>query len=393
MFSEDSKDVIDFDQAAVQGQDDDFLFSSFKADSAVWLSYLELKMPEPGMEREQYAGYIDSLLENAGKLGIRNVLVHAVSFSDAIYPSEIYPSSNLFAEKRGDKLPFDALSVVIERAERLGMRVHAWINPYRIQSVFDIDGLCESETAYRLYQSGSGDVIRAGDGLYYNPASERTVRLVTDAVRELLSGYELSGIHIDDYFYPETETGFDKKQYEAYQADGGELTLDDWRRENVNTLVRSLYAAVKDFGEDKIFSVSPSGDIEKNRTVHYADVRLWLKEDGYCDVLIPQLYYGFDNESQPFEKCLDEWITAACGNTRLYVGLAVYKIGKTDEYAGESGKNEWINNCDIIAGQVKTAIGRGADGFCLYSIKFVNFQEKEIQNLYNMIYSKEKTDN
>lgn len=392
LFSSDSKDVIDFDNAAVQGNDDGFLFHKSVIGPAAWLSYLELTPPDRTCGEDAYAGYIDSLLENAKKLGISDVFVHAVSFSDAIYPSEIYPSSALFAGKRGDKLPFDALSVIIGRAGKLGIRVHAWINPYRIQSAFEPDRLCESETAYRLYQCASGDVVRAGDGLYYNPASDRTVRLVTDAVRELLSGYALAGIHIDDYFYPPAENGFDKKQYEEYLACGGEKTIDDWRRENVNRLVRSLYGTVKSFGEDKIFSISPSGDIERDITVHYADVKRWLEEDGYCDMLIPQIYFGFENESLPFEECLAQWKKAACGNTGLSVGLALYKIGKPDEYAGETGKGEWTENCDVIARQVKAVRESGIDGFCLYSIKFVNFQEKEIQNLYNMLYSKEKTD-
>ncbi|MGN1442496.1 MAG: glycoside hydrolase family 10 protein, partial [Acutalibacteraceae bacterium] len=328
MLSEDMKDVVDFDNAAVGYDDDDFLMNQSKTRSAVWLSYLDLTPSEQDYTKEQYAKYIDSLLENAKKLGVSDVFVHAVSFSDAIYPSEIYPSSTVFCEKRGDKLPFDALSVIIERAKKLDLKVHAWINPYRIQSSFDSGKLCETETAFRLYQSGNGDVVKADGGLYYNPASERTVRLVTDAVRELLSGYDLAGIHIDDYFYPPAESGFDEKQYEAYQKSGGTEPIDDWRRENVNKLVRSIYNAVKDFGDDKLFSISPSGDIEKNRSVHYADVTRWLKEDGYCDVMIPQIYYGFLNESQPFEKCLEEWENAACGDTRLWVGLALYKIGK-----------------------------------------------------------------
>lgn len=389
LFSEDSKDVIDFDNPAAGNDDGDFLFNKSDIRCAAWISYLELKPPESDCSREEYGGYIASLLENAKKLGVSDVFVHAVSFSDSIYPSQIYPSSAVFAGKRGDKLPFDALSVIIEQAKKLSIGVHAWINPYRIQSVFDIGKLSQNERACTLYQSGSGDVVRAGEGLYYNPASERTVRLVTDAVRELLSGYELSGIHIDDYFYPDTGNGFDEKQYAVYKKNGGTETIDDWRRENVSRLVRSIYETVKAFGDDKIFSVSPSGNIEKNISVHYADVRRWLREDGYCDVMIPQIYFGFENESQPFEKCLAEWKKAACGNTKLFAGLALYKIGQPDEYAGETGKDEWTQNCDIIARQVKAAAESGIDGYCLYSIKFVNFQEKEIQNLYNMIYSKE----
>lgn len=391
VLSQDAKEMIDFDNAAVKEQEDnDLIFNRSKPFAGAWLSYLELTYPESAYDKEQYAGYIDGLLENVEKIGISDVFVHAVSFSDAIYPSEIYPSSERFAGKRGDKLPFDFLDLIIERAKKHNLRVHAWLNPYRIQSQVDESRLCKSETAYRLLISGSGDVIKADGGLYYNPASERVIRLVTDAVKELLSGYELAGIHIDDYFYPPCESGFDKEQYAGYQKCGGKESLDEWRRENVNKLVRSLYSTVKSFGEDKLFTISPGGDMEKDINTHYADVKRWLQEDGYCDLLIPQIYFGFENESQPFEKCFEDWKNAACGDTGLAVGLALYKAGKTDEFAGESGKNEWTQNSDIIARQVQSILKSGTDGFCLYSVKFVNFNEKETQNLYNMLYSKEK---
>ncbi|MGN1195549.1 MAG: glycoside hydrolase family 10 protein, partial [Acutalibacteraceae bacterium] len=316
MLSDDSKDTIDLDNAAVKEQDDDaFLFSRKDTFVGTWLSYLELTYPEKDFSKEQYTEYIDGLLENAEKIGVSDIFVHAVSFSDSIYPSEIYPSSERLAGKRGDKLPFDFLNLIIERAKKHNLRVHAWINPYRIQSEFDESKLCKTETAYRLLKSGSGDVVKADAGLYYNPASERVIRLVTDAVKELMSGYDLAGIHIDDYFYPSCENGFDKNQYDEYKKCGGNESLDSWRKENVNKLVRSIYSAVKSFGEDKLFTISPGGDIEKDICTHYADVKLWLKEDGYCDMVIPQIYFGFENESQPFEECFEEWKNAACGDT------------------------------------------------------------------------------
>lgn len=388
ILSGDAKDMIDFENAAVgEQEDDDLIFNRSETFIGAWLSYLELSCADKDVGKEQYAAYIDGLLENAQKIGVSDLFVHAVSFADAIYPSQIYPSSDKIAAKRGDKLPFDALSVIVAQAKKRSLRVHAWINPYRIQSQFDSDKLCKTETVYRLLKNGDGAVVRAGEGLYFNPASDTTVRIVTDAARELLSGYDLDGIHIDDYFYPPCENDFDRKQYEEYRKNGGTDTLSSWRRENVNKLLKSLYSAVKSFGEEKLFTVSPGGDIEKDVTVHYADVERWLREDGFCDMVIPQIYYGFENESQPFEKCLAEWQNAACGDTRLAVGLALYKGGKTDEFAGASGQNEWKENSDILARQVRKILQSGLDGFCLYSLKFVNFKEKETQNLYNMLYS------
>ena len=105
VLSQDAKEMIDFDNAAVKEQEDnDLIFNRSKPFAGAWLSYLELTYPENAYDKEQYAGYIDGLLENVERIGISDVFVHAVSFSDAIYPSEIYPSSERFSGKRGDSI-------------------------------------------------------------------------------------------------------------------------------------------------------------------------------------------------------------------------------------------------------------------------------------------------
>ena len=97
-----------------------------------------------------------------------------------------------------------------------------------------------------------------------------------------------------------------------------------------------------------IFSISPSADIEKCKNVFFCDVEKWCREEGFVDLIIPQIYYGFENETMPFEEIVNEWLSVEKDeNVKLYFGLAVYKCGATDENAG-SGKNEWKENNDII---------------------------------------------
>ena len=180
----------------------------------------------------------------------------------------------------------------------------------------------------------------------------------------------------------------DKTQYEDYRKNGGSMNISQWRRENVNALVSAMYLKVKSYGEDKIFSVSPSGNIDKNYSQLYADVSLWCK-GGYCDMVLPQIYFGFQNESLPFEECLDDWLSITDSEKVILIpALALYKSGKEDTFAG-SGKDEWINNNDIISRQVKLIKEKNCKGFALYSSSYINFSEKftaqELKNLQNML--------
>ena len=291
---------------------------------------------------------------------------------------------------QGDKLPLDFVGEALSKAKEYGMRLHGWINPYRISRTGEITALSEDNQGRIWYEQGTGEVFLSGDRFYFNPASERVRELITDGVRELMEKYpDLAGIHFDDYFYPEDMASQDSADYEEYLRNGGELSLSDWRRENVSLLMKGIYSAVKEYGSDKIFSVSPDGKPDYSYTSLYADVYRWCSQEGYCDMLMPQIYFGFSNEKHPFDKCLEEWISLCEGSSvRLVPGLALYKCGNEDKFAG-AGKNEWQENSDIISRQVSLIRDKGLEGFALYSGSYVNFSEsfckKELDNLISVL--------
>ena len=138
----------------------------------------------------------------------------------------------------------------------------------------------------------------------------------------------------------------------------------------MNNLLSLSYSTVKSFGKEKIFSVSPSGDIDKNYSELYADVALWCK-GGFCDMIIPQLYYGFQNETKPFQKVLVRWLALCKGSdVKLSVGLALYKVGKEDEFAGK-GKDEWFSDDTVIERQKAFSEEKGAFGTVYFSASFL----------------------
>lgn len=332
----------------------------------VWLSYYEIDVDGSRDTEEEYAAYIDSLCRIFQQYGITDAFVQVRPYADALYKSNVYPTSVYAGVKQGEEAPFDQLEVICEAMGRYSVRVHAWVNPYRVHNGTDINELSLNNKARQWYNENScEDVAVVGGMIYFNPASEKAQKLVTEGARELLLNYPVAGIHIDDYFYPPDCGDFDKAQYENYLSRGGSLSLDAWRRENVNTLVKSLYETVKQCARDKVFSVSPAGNISNNQTSLYADVALWCG-GGYADMIIPQIYFGFEHETHGFSECMADWYALKADSVKMPVGLALYKSGTEDRFAG-TGKNEWQQSTDIITRQVRHIRSVGGDGFALFS--------------------------
>lgn len=337
--------------------------------AGVWLTYAELSVKGKGYTEESYREYISSLFESFKEKGITDVFVHVRPFGDALYSSELFETSEYASGKRGKKAEFDILEICTGEGRKRNLKIHAWINPYRVMSTYKENYLTDG-IIRKWYTEDENTVCRVSGGLYLNPASDKVQKLIVDGIREILLNYDVDGIHFDDYFYPPSAGNFDKTDYEIYKKNGGKLSVSDFRRENVNNLLSLSYSTVKSFGKEKVFSVSPSGDIDKNYNELYADVALWCK-GSFCDMIIPQLYYGFQNETKPFQKELDRWL-ALCKNSdvKLSVGLALYKVGKEDEFAGK-GKDEWFSDDTVIERQKALSEEKGAFGTVYFSASFL----------------------
>lgn len=333
----------------------------------VWVSVFD--MPLPVESKEKFSENVEKMFSDIQNKNFNNVFVHVRAYCDAFYRSDIFPFSRFLTGVQGKDPGFDPMDVMIESAHAHDLKFHAWINPYRILSENDSSKLCSSNPALKFIEKNDGSVYVCESGIYFNPASAQAQKLILDGVREIVGKYDVDGIHIDDYFYPSTDESIDKKQFDSY---GGDLSLNEWRMMNVNAFVSCMYSAVKSANKNVIVSISPSGNIESNYSSHFADVKKWLATEGYADIIIPQIYFGFENEDTPFEKTLDEWKSLSKSDgVRLAVGLALYKGGKEDEFAG-SGKNEWLENSDIIKRQCEMVKDLG---YVMYSYSYTSNEE------------------
>lgn len=354
---------------------------------AVWFTYKEIQeLCNESKSEEELKNNVSAILTALKKYKVNNIFLHVRAFDDCFYSSSIFNVSDYCKDENGN-LKFDILRYFIEAAEKHNIYVHAWLNPYRIRNDNQTDKVAPSSFAGEMLAENSDDerIIVTDSSIYYNPAYPEVQNYVLKGIREILENYDVRGIHIDDYFYPATDEEIDKSIYNNYNKNGGVLNLADFRRNAVNSLVSSIYSLVKSYDDNILVSISPSADIEKNYNNSYADVELWALNEGYADILIPQLYYGFNHSTMPFNDLLDEWMALQNGDTKIVIGLAVYKAGIEDAYALD-GSNEWIENNDIIAKQINQISTAKAFGWSYFSASYLYENiSKELENEKNNI--------
>jgi uncharacterized lipoprotein YddW (UPF0748 family) len=189
------------------------------------------------------------------------------------------------------------------------------------------------------------DLVRKyGNMLWLDPGEPEVPEQVLGVVMDVVRRYDIDGVHYDDYFYPYVQRDSkgrsiafpDNDTYAKYRRGGGSLPLDDWRRDNVNRLVKATHASIKREKPAVRFGISPFGIWKsgvpsgvKGMTAYselYADSRLWLAS-GWVDYLAPQLYWPIGAKEQSFPALLSWWASQAKGGAHVWPGLYTGRTG------------------------------------------------------------------
>lgn len=349
----------------------------------VWVSYMELSMENESSKTQK--AFEDKFTEIAQKCrdsGFNTLIVQVRPFCDALYKSSYFPWSHILTGTQGENPQYDALQIMCDICKENNLKIHAWINPYRVSS---------NETPKKLsdnnpYIKNSEIGIKTDNGIFLDPSNETAQQLISDGVKEIAENYDVDGIQFDDYFYPTEDESFDKKQYEAYIEKYGKknsMSLDNWRMQNVNTLICKVYRTIKSVDSSVEFGISPQGNIGNNDGL-YADVKSWCTCKGFADYICPQIYFSLENPALTFEDCLDSWTSLDFDeNVKLYVGLGGYKAGN-----GEYDEKTWLLSDSILADEYDILRNnKSVRGFMLYSYNCLedDTAKKEINNLINAL--------
>lgn len=364
----------------------------------VWISFLDFS--SKGYTRTSFTKHIKNMFAQCKEDNFNTVFVHVRMFSDAMYNSDYFPWSQYASGKIGKSPGFDPLSIMVTEAHNCGLQIHAWINPYRItKETTSNSALAKSSYAYKWRNSKSPslrrNVLNYGGQLYFNPAKSTVQNLITNGVKEIVNNYDVDGIHFDDYFYPylgtEYKKNFDAQEYNSYVKkckNNGEdaMSIVAWRRNNVSTLIKKVYATVKKANENCIFGISPAGNIDnlylKNN--YYCDVKKWMRNAGYIDYICPQIYWSFKHPSCPFKKALNKWTDIdRHKSVKLYTGLAAYRAGISSKEASLIGDKSWSTSNTILKREIIYARDtEEVDGFIFFDYADLerSSARKEINN-------------
>lgn len=314
---------------------------------AVWIYYSELEMlGSHGGTQKSFTDKVDKMFDNCIEWGLNTVFLQVRPCADSFYKSDIFPWTYYLTGKQGKAVSYDPLEICIDLAHKKGLSLHAWLNPFRIAFDDDVSRLAPDHPAMQWIKNKTADVVFVNKGIYFSPASMNAQKLVLDGVREIIRNYDVDGIHIDDYFYPSSEEKVDAVYYKDYITRGGKSDLEEWRLNTVSAFIGQMYTTVKSEKTDCIFSISPAGNINNNYEQQFADVKLWCSQRGYADWIIPQLYYGFENDTLPFDKALRQWQKLnKIGAVKMIYGIGAYKVNDSDD--------EWKAGNGIINRQLE----------------------------------------
>ncbi|HMK27399.1 MAG TPA: family 10 glycosylhydrolase [Chitinophagaceae bacterium] len=323
----------------------------------VWIATVDnIDWPQNGQwdPEKQKADFI-RILDMHQKNGMNAIIMQVRPAADAFYPSPYEPWSQWLTGVQGQPPSpyYDPMQFMIGETHKRGMEFHAWLNPYR--AVFNIN--TSSIAPNHITRMHPEWFLTYGDKKYFDPANKEAQQFVVNVVQDIVKRYDVDAIHMDDYFYPYRIPGKEFPDEASYRNSGSNLSKDDWRRSNTDSIIQAISKVIKKEKRLCRFGISPfsvwrnkkddpeGSDSKAGQTNYddlYADILLWLKK-GWIDYVTPQLYLEIGHDKIAYEVLLDWWSRHSYGR-HIYIGHGIYRAG---------GKEKGWNDPNQIPDQIK----------------------------------------
>ncbi|MGH9456059.1 MAG: glycoside hydrolase family 10 protein [Thermoanaerobaculia bacterium] len=293
----------------------------------------------PGLTRGEQQREILEILDRARALNFNAVVLQVRPAADALYSSNLEPWSEYLTGTMGQDPGWDPLAFAVAQAHARGLELHAWFNPYRARHAEPL-----SPPAPKHISVTHPHLVRTyGSYLWMDPGEEEVRRRTREVILDVVSRYDVDGVHLDDYFYPYPENDAsgtpiefpDDAAWFRYLDGGGTLSRAAWRRANVDTLIRELWIGIHREKPWVKFGVSPFGiwrpgnppgvvGFDAYERIH-ADSKRWL-EEGWVDYFAPQLYWPIASPGQPFRPLLAWWLEQNPKERHVWPGITPNRI-------------------------------------------------------------------
>ncbi|WP_082192878.1 glycoside hydrolase family 10 protein [Candidatus Riesia pediculicola] len=286
-------------------------------------------------------------LNSLRKIGINTIFFQVKPDGTSLYRSRILPWSNVLTGKIGKDPGYDPLKFIIKEAHKRNLKIHAWLNPYRVSTKTDsktISSLKDTAFSYlpSVYVKHNNWIKISHNQFVLDPGLPEVRKWIIKIVEEIVKFYDVDGIHFDDYFYYEDSFSKLEDDDTYYKYSNRFSNKENWRRNNTFLLVREVYKKVHAIKPNVKFGVSPMGiwrnvsndpsgskTDSKNSSYDscYADIKLWIKS-GILDYVIPQIYWSSSYKIAKYNVLVKWWADLIkSSRTKLCIGLALYKAG------------------------------------------------------------------
>lgn len=328
---------------------------------------------------------LTDLLDGFVKANMNSVCLQVRPMADALYKSSYEPWSSYLTGTRGQDPGWDPLAFAVEECHKRGLEINAWVNPYRFSNSSGND----CTTAIDQNLKNSGILMQVGNRIVFNPALKASRDHLLKVCKEMIQNYDIDGIIFDDYFYPGGGTPEDSSapDYQLYTQSNSGMSIGDWRRANVNQMVKDMWDMVQATKPYVKFSIGPAGvagQRSTSATKHgvvpvdeycrasdwqyttiYSDPLAWL-EEGTIDYISPQLYWKTNHTTNPFGPLTNWWsYIAEHFGRHHYASHNIYFMEKTNT------KADW----DEILQQIRYSRQynrQNAPGVNFYSAKYID---------------------
>ncbi|WP_017613429.1 glycoside hydrolase family 10 protein [Nocardiopsis salina] len=345
---------------------------------------------EPGLSEQEQKEELDAWLDDAVDMNLNSVFLHARPTADAVYDSDMEPWARYLTGEQGGDPGYDPLEYAVEQAHERGLEMHAWFNPYRIGLLEpDLENLTDDHPVSQNPEW----LVEHGNEAYVDPGNPEVREWVTDVIMDVVERYDVDGMHFDDFFYPYPVEGEEFGDDAMWEAHGGDFDQrEDWRRDNVDQLMRDVHGQIQETKPWVSFGVSPFGIWRNDSTDdsgspssglqsyddQFADTRTWI-EEGTIDYVAPQLYWERGFETADYEQMTDWWANEVEGTgVDLYIGQGAYRLGSDD----------WSDDDALSAQLDYSAENEQVVGDIYFSIKDMRENEAAVDELLNSHYDR-----
>jgi len=337
------------------------------------------------------------ILDSLESIGINAIIFQVRPTADALYKSELEPTSHWLTGEQGSTLTWDPLEWTISEAHKRKMEVHVWLNPYRVNLAKMDTSLIAPDHIWRKHREWFCEYNKQW---YFDPGQPITREWICTVVQDIVDRYDIQAIHMDDYFYPYPSGKLELPDSETFaRYPRGFTDIKEWRRDNVNLAIQAISETIRECKDSVQFGISPFG-VWRNASVDpsgsatqagitnyddlYANIRLWIK-NGWIDYVLPQLYWEIGKKVADYEVLAHWWANEVRGaKCKLYIGMAPYRLENA------SPKTAWGNGNEIERQMLLNRTIPEITGECFYSTRPLLRNPRGVCDTIKAIYSQEK---